>query len=140
MTTATKKSTAANGRTDAKDALGHLSEYIAKLFDTSGATRAQWRKKINQIQLDLRQYHGLKGGTAEQVEKGERDYLAFQEPAATVKVTFDMSESELLAQIETLREIVGDSDESEKMRSDADDRLSKFVDQATSRGIAVPAA
>ena len=59
-------------------------------------------------------------------------------PTAAVKVSWDMSEEELLAQIETLREIVSDSTETDQMRGDADSRLTKLLESATKRNIAVP--
>ncbi len=82
------KSVQSNGKVAAKDMLGVYAEYSAKWFESSGATRAQHRRRLNQIALDLRLHHGLRGGTTEQVEAEERDYVSFVAPS-TVKVTYD---------------------------------------------------
>lgn len=130
------KTATSNGRSPAQDLLDRYVEHVAKWFETTSATRAQHRKSINQLQLDLRMYHNMRGGTADQVAAGERQYVAFVEPAkSSVKTTFDMTEQELRGHIATLREIVADETETEKMRADADDRLGKFCEQAEVRGI-----
>jgi len=137
MTAKTTKTTAqTNGRSPAQDLLDRYAEHSAAWFTTTGASRAQHRKSINQLQLDLRMYHNMRGGTSEQVAAGERQFIAFVEPEKSgAKTTYDMSEQELRGHIATLREIVSDESESEKMRSDASDRCEKFVEQARVRGI-----